>query len=80
MLKWGSRPMNGQLSCEGPLGQTTLKESPPGAVSPASRAHDLDPGLTPPSRPGHLHAQPGAQGGPAQRLQDNELRVLGPPM
>ncbi len=24
MTKWGSRPMNGQLSCEGPLGKTTL--------------------------------------------------------
>lgn len=28
MTKWGSRPMNGQLSCEGPLGKTTLKEKP----------------------------------------------------
>ncbi len=26
MTKWGSRPMNGQLSCEGPLGKTSLKE------------------------------------------------------
>ena len=25
MNKWGSLPMNGQLSCEGPLGQTSLK-------------------------------------------------------
>ena len=24
MSKWGSLPMNGQLSCEGPLGKTTL--------------------------------------------------------
>ena len=24
MTKWGSRPMNGQLSCEGPLGKTSL--------------------------------------------------------
>ncbi len=28
MTKWGSRPMNGQLSCEGPLGATTLKAGP----------------------------------------------------
>jgi NADH dehydrogenase (ubiquinone) flavoprotein 2 len=26
MTKWGSRPMNGQLSCEGPLGKTTLSK------------------------------------------------------
>ena len=25
MNKWGSKPMNGQLSCEGPLGKTSLK-------------------------------------------------------
>jgi len=30
MNKWGSKPMNGQLSSEGPLGKTTLK----GAVVP----------------------------------------------
>jgi NADH dehydrogenase (ubiquinone) flavoprotein 2 len=24
MNKWGSRPMNGQMSCEGPLGKTSL--------------------------------------------------------
>jgi len=30
MNKWGSKPMNGQLSCEGPLGQTTLKGEPTG--------------------------------------------------
>ncbi|EQC41306.1 NADH dehydrogenase (ubiquinone) flavoprotein 2 [Saprolegnia diclina VS20] len=30
MNKWGSLPMNGQLSCEGPQGKTTLKwEHPP---------------------------------------------------
>ena len=28
MTKWGSKPMNGQLSCEGPLGKTTLKGGP----------------------------------------------------
>jgi NADH dehydrogenase (ubiquinone) flavoprotein 2 len=30
MTKWGSRPMNGQLSCEGPLGKTTLLGAAPG--------------------------------------------------
>ena len=31
MAKWGSLPMNGQLSCEGPLGKTSLLwEKPPG--------------------------------------------------
>ena len=25
MGKWGSLPMNGQVSCEGPMGKTTLK-------------------------------------------------------
>ena len=31
MNKWGSKPMNGQMSCEGPQGKTTLfqlRESP----------------------------------------------------
>lgn len=28
MNKWGSLPMNGQLSCEGPQGKTTLKSKP----------------------------------------------------
>jgi NADH dehydrogenase (ubiquinone) flavoprotein 2 len=28
MNKWGSLPMNGQLSCEGPLGKTSLKDKP----------------------------------------------------
>jgi NADH dehydrogenase (ubiquinone) flavoprotein 2 len=28
MGKWGSLPMNGQVSCEGPLGKTTLFEKP----------------------------------------------------
>ena len=26
MTQWGSKPMNGQLSCEGPLGKTSLKQ------------------------------------------------------
>ena len=28
MGKWGSLPMNGQVSCEGPLGKTSLWEAP----------------------------------------------------
>lgn len=28
MNKWGSLPMNGQISCEGPMGKTTLKDAP----------------------------------------------------
>merc|ERR1711871_1908064 len=28
LTKWGSLPMNGQLSCEGPLGKTTLNTPP----------------------------------------------------
>jgi len=27
--RWGSLPMNGQVSCEGPMGKTSLKEEPP---------------------------------------------------
>jgi len=30
MNKWGSLPMNGQLSCEGPRGKTSLKDKPYG--------------------------------------------------
>lgn len=32
MGKWGSLPMNGQVSCEGPLGKTSLFEIPQGAT------------------------------------------------
>lgn len=28
LTKWGSLPMNGQLSCEGPMGKTTLNNPP----------------------------------------------------
>jgi NADH dehydrogenase (ubiquinone) flavoprotein 2 len=28
LTKWGSLPMNGQLSCEGPMGKTTLNDPP----------------------------------------------------
>ena len=30
MGRWGSLPMNGQLSCEGPMGKTSLFDPPPG--------------------------------------------------
>lgn len=33
MGKWGSLPMNGQVSCEGPLGKTSLFEVPEGIES-----------------------------------------------
>lgn len=33
MTKWGSKPMNGQLSCEGPMGKTTLTAPPAGPRS-----------------------------------------------
>jgi NADH dehydrogenase (ubiquinone) flavoprotein 2 len=29
MGRWGSLPMNGQVSCEGPHGKTSLKEPAP---------------------------------------------------
>ena len=29
MGKWGSLPMNGQISCEGPQGKTSLFDGPP---------------------------------------------------
>lgn len=40
--RWGSLPMNGQLTCEGPLGKTTLFKDPP---KPSSRElpKNLDP-------------------------------------
>lgn len=31
LSKWGSRPMNGQISCEGPKGKSTLNGTPPPA-------------------------------------------------
>ena len=54
MGKWGSLPMNGQVSCEGPQGKTSLKDKPLGpgdlfrtdiklekAVNPAQVAIDM---------------------------------------
>jgi len=46
MSKWGSRNMNGQLSCEGPMGKTSLHTVPVGeAVSKQCR--DLEPKVDP---------------------------------
>lgn len=52
MGRWGSLPMNGQVSCEGPHGKTTLKEPAPapgfmmrkdldGNVDPATVKRDM---------------------------------------
>jgi NADH dehydrogenase (ubiquinone) flavoprotein 2 len=55
MGKWGSLPMNGQVSCEGPLGKTSLNDVPMdeqvhskvreggfnGEVDPASVKHHM---------------------------------------
>ena len=43
MTKWGSKPMNGQLSCEGPAGKTTLKGPPPGPACRELPAKKVDP-------------------------------------
>jgi len=40
MGKWGSLPMNGQVSCEGPLGKTSLFEIPEGCPVEADRFKD----------------------------------------
>ena len=40
MGKWGSLPMNGQVSCEGPLGKTSLFEPPVPPKIDASRFKD----------------------------------------
>lgn len=52
MGRWGSLPMNGQVSCEGPQGKTSLKEPAPkpgfmmrtdldGKVDPATVKKDM---------------------------------------
>ena len=48
MGRWGSLPLNGQVSCEGPLGKTSLFTSP-SAVDPAKmfRTDDLVPKVDP---------------------------------
>ena len=41
MTKWGSLPMNGQLSCEGPRGKTTLDVIAPPPMRPDSELEPL---------------------------------------
>ncbi len=50
LTKYGSRPMNGQVSCEGPMGKTSLKSPPtkpfcrddlPRARDPADVAREM---------------------------------------
>jgi NADH dehydrogenase (ubiquinone) flavoprotein 2 len=43
MTKWGSLPMNGQLSCEGPLGKTSLKSVRDSAVPTRELKPKVDP-------------------------------------
>ncbi len=43
MTKWGSKPMNGQLSCEGPQGPTTLKTPREGPVPTRELPKKVDP-------------------------------------
>ncbi len=43
MTKWGSKPMNGQLSCEGPMGKTSLKSVQEGPVPTRELAPKVDP-------------------------------------
>mmetsp|Transcript_28882 Transcript_28882/g.52856 ORF Transcript_28882/g.52856 Transcript_28882/m.52856 type:complete len:260 (-) Transcript_28882:1541-2320(-) len=42
MGKWGSLPMNGQVSCEGPLGKTSLATVPPPATVDPNRFKDAN--------------------------------------
>jgi len=42
MGKWGSLPMNGQVSCEGPLGKTSLFETPKSPLVEEGRFKDGD--------------------------------------
>lgn len=52
MGKWGSLPMNGQVSCEGPKGKTSLIDGPPAA--PTVR-DDLKGDVDPASVKEHMH-------------------------
>jgi NADH dehydrogenase (ubiquinone) flavoprotein 2 len=47
MGKWGSLPMNGQVSCEGPLGKTSLKSPPPGPGANFRTDTKLEPKVDP---------------------------------
>jgi NADH dehydrogenase (ubiquinone) flavoprotein 2 len=52
MGKWGSLPMNGQVSCEGPKGKTSLQDGPP---PPAKMRDDLEKKVDPVSVKQHMH-------------------------
>jgi NADH dehydrogenase (ubiquinone) flavoprotein 2 len=45
--KWGSLPMNGQVSCEGPLGKTSLLGEAPGPGALMRPDSDLAPKVNP---------------------------------
>jgi NADH dehydrogenase (ubiquinone) flavoprotein 2 len=49
---WGSLPMNGQVSCEGPLGKTTLKWKEP--IVPAVAADRFEKKVDPASVKQHM--------------------------
>lgn len=46
MGRWGSLPMNGQLSCEGPLGKTSLFSAPKSGAE-TFRSDDMSPIVDP---------------------------------
>ena len=47
MGKWGSLPMNGQVSCEGPLGKTSLKTTLPSPEEAFRKDLKLEPKVNP---------------------------------
>ncbi len=47
MGRWGSLPMNGQVSCEGPLGKSSLKDPLGLNHTSAFRKDDLKPQVDP---------------------------------
>lgn len=54
MTKWGSLPMNGQLSCEGPQGKTTLADPSSFSIEKHMRK-DLEPKVDPASIKAHMN-------------------------
>ena len=52
MGQWGSLPMNGQISCEGPQGKTSLLDGPP---PPAEVRDDLNGEVDPASVKAHMN-------------------------
>ncbi len=49
MGRWGSLPMNGQVSCEGPMGKTSLKDPLPTDPATYFRTDDMSPKVDPAS-------------------------------